>query len=396
MDETVFSDYLIFKEEIKMEFKSFVKKALMTVLTLAVCIPVILKVASVNASEGAYVDVQIQFLKDGQEITSAEPGDKVTVKVATTPRYADGTPINLTDEDMFSFQLDIWGAVDKPVSVYLDKQTNYEAEVTLTVCSSEGSFPECMIQSGLAYLNTSVSGNDPVHEMLEFSGSKKLTMTVTPPSGDSVNGGSSSSGDSSSSGGDSGSSGSDSGSSGGSSGSSDSAPAAGGGAVAPAGGGAGGNAGTATVGGVYTATSMNSVAITSPTATVAAAAGLSEADVAAGTNVRSYICDSRNREMKDALKAVADANGRRIVAYIDVDLYTITKAGVVTNIRNTIAPVTITFGLPGSLANAGHTYSVLCMNPDGTPVIFEDIDANNATVTINATAFGTYAIMINQ
>jgi len=49
MDETVFSDYLICKEEIKMDFKSFIKKALMTVLTLAVCIPVIMKVASVKA-----------------------------------------------------------------------------------------------------------------------------------------------------------------------------------------------------------------------------------------------------------------------------------------------------------------------------------------------------------
>ena len=36
MDETVLSDYLIGKEEIKMELKSFIKKVLMTVLTLAV------------------------------------------------------------------------------------------------------------------------------------------------------------------------------------------------------------------------------------------------------------------------------------------------------------------------------------------------------------------------
>ena len=149
------------------------------------------------------------------------------------------------------------------------------------------------------------------------------------------------------------------------------------------------------VGGVYTAKSVNGVAVTSPVANVAAAAGLNETDVANGTNVRFYVCDSRNKEAKTALKDVADASGRRIIAYIDADLYTITKDGVVSNIRMATSPVTMVFGLPGSLIDQGHTYSVICLAPDGTAVVFDDVDTNNATVTINANVFGTYAIAIN-
>lgn len=387
MDETVFSDYLICKEEIKMDFKSFIKKALMTVLTLAVCIPVIMKVASVKASGEPYVEVKVQFLNaDGQEITNASPGDQVTINVTATPKYADGTPVEAEKIDVLSFQADVYGFNEHP----LLNQDN--SRVTVTVPNPAYVNPKVTVAdvgqgSGCVIILGSTVSDGMVEEPVEaeFRGDMAKELIVSPLSdsgcedpGPGEDSGPSSGGSSSSSG------------------SSDSAPAAGGGgAAAPAAGGAAGNAGPSTVGGVYAATSMNSVAVTSPVATVAAAAGLSEADVAAGTNVRTYICDSRNREMKDALKAVADTSGRSIVAYLNIDLYTITKDGVVTNVRNTVAPVTMTFGLPGSLANAGHSYSILCLNPDGTPVLFEDVDTNNATITINATAFGTYAVVVN-
>ncbi len=384
-----------------MDFKSFIKKALMTVLTLAVCIPVIMKVASVKAS-GATVDVAIQFFDAaGNEIANVNEGDTVTLKVTLTPKYSDGTPVDF--RNIASLGATIYtNGFNEDVNIQLDSQASYTTTLTAAACYNAEYYPSCEVMNGMAYYDVnSVSGNDPDYELnnpdyrpsneiIEFSGKKSLTMPISEmPDCPSDN----PSGDDPGSGEDSGPSSGGSNSSGGSS---DSAPAAGGGgAAAPAAGGAAGNAGPSTVGGVYTATSMNSVAVTSPVATVAAAAGLSEADVAAGTNVRTYICDSRNREMKDALKAVADTSGRSIVAYLNIDLYTITKDGVVTNVRNTVAPVTMTFGLPGSLANAGHSYSILCLNPDGTPVLFEDVDTNNATITINATAFGTYAVVVN-
>lgn len=375
-----------------MDFKSFIKKALMTALTLAVCIPVIMKVASANASEGPRVDLSIRFLDaSGNEITSVNPGDQVTVEVNATPRYSDGSLVNFNNIEIFSMDIMSYNFAEEDINIFLEGSGQFSRTFTV---ASDGRAPGIQVEGEGRYDANSVSGNAPDYDaniyLVPFSDTKYLSI-------ESASGGDCDSG----SGGDSGSSSGDSGSSGGGSsssgGSSDSAPAAGGGgAAAPAGnGGAAGNAGASTVGGVYTATSMNNVAVTSPAAAVAAAAGLSEADVAAGTNVRTYICDSRNREMKDALKAVAETSGRSIVAYLNVDLYTITKAGVVTNIRNTAAPVTMTFGLPGSLANAGHSYSILCLNPDGTPVLFEDIDTNNATITINATAFGTYAVVIN-
>ncbi len=388
MDETVFSGYLIGKEEIKMELKSFIKKALMTVLTLAVCIPVILKVASANASEGARVDVSIRFLDtSGNEITSAKPGDQVTVEVKMTPRYSDGTPVNFDNIESFGWYFMSLNFVEEDMDILIEGSGQFSRTFTV---ASDGTEPGIQVYGESFYDINSVSGNTPDYEenmyMVPIDGIKFLSVESASggDSNDDSNGDCNSdpSGDPDSS-----------------NGSSNPAPAAGGGgggAAAPAGnGGAAGNAGASTVGGIYTATSMNNVAVTSPLATVAAAAGLSEADVAAGANVRTYICDSRDREMKDALKAVAETGGRSVVAYLNVDLYTITKAGVITNVRNTAAPVTITFGLPGSLANAGHSYSILCLNPDGTPALFEDIDTNNATITINATAFGTYAVVIN-
>lgn len=390
MDETVFSGYLIGKEEIKMELKSFIKKALMTVLTLAVCIPVILKVASANASEGARVDVSIRFLDtSGNEITSAKPGDQVTVEVKMTPRYPDGTPVNFDNIERFEWDFMSFNFAEEDMDILIEGSGQFSR--TFTVASDGTESPPTIQVFGQGFYDiNSVSGNTPDYEadiyMVPIDDANFLSVESASggDSNDDSNGDCNSdpSGDPDSS-----------------NGSSNPAPATGGGgggAAAPAGnGGAAGNAGASTVGGIYTATSMNNVAVTSPLATVAAAAGLSEADVAAGANVRTYICDSRDREMKDALKAVAETGGRSVVAYLNVDLYTITKAGVITNVRNTAAPVTITFGLPGSLANAGHSYSILCLNPDGTPALFEDIDTNNATITINATAFGTYAVVIN-
>lgn len=368
-----------------MDFKSFVKKALLTALTLAVCIPVVLMVMNANAATEPSVDVKIEFLDSENStvvLSEAHPGDRVMIRVTVVPKTKDGdSPQEYSVDGIPNAQ----GFVESDIQ--FDKNgdgTVYFAEATVP---EQGGFPYCSFQ----LTSATVSGQmvSPPSEMP--SASLRIPEFAGSSTGDS-SGDSSSGGDSSSSSGDSGSSGDASASAG----SSDSAPAAGGGAAAPAvSGGAGGNAGASTVSGVYTATSVNSVAITTPVASVATAAGLSEADIAAGTNVRTYVCDSRDREMKDALKTVAEASGRRVMAYISVDLYTITKAGVVTNVRNTAAPVAMTFGLPGSLANAGHAYSVMCMNPDGTTAIFEDVDTNNATITINATAFGTYAIVIN-
>lgn len=155
----------------------------------------------------------------------------------------------------------------------------------------------------------------------------------------------------------------------------------------------GGKSVKSTVGGIFMATAVNGVAVTSPVASVNAAIGLSQADVDAGTNARFYICNSSNKEMKAALQSAAAATGKTVGAYINVDLYTITKKGTVTAIRNTAEPITMTFGLPGRIANAGNSVSVICIDQDGKPVVMEDTDTDPKTLTINTNVFGVYAIV---
>lgn len=155
----------------------------------------------------------------------------------------------------------------------------------------------------------------------------------------------------------------------------------------------GGKSVKSTVGGIFMATAVNGVAVTSPIASVNAAIGLSQADVDAGTNARFYICNSSNKEMKAALQSAAAATGKTVGAYINVDLYTITKKGTVTAIRNTEEPITMTFGLPGRIANAGNSVSVICIDQNGKSVVMEDTDTDPKTLTINTNVFGVYAIV---
>lgn len=155
----------------------------------------------------------------------------------------------------------------------------------------------------------------------------------------------------------------------------------------------GGKSVKSTVGGIFMATAVNGVAVTSPVASVNAAIGLSQADVDAGTNARFYICNSSNKEMKAALQSAAAATGKTVGAYINVDLYTITKKGTVTAIRNTEEPITMTFGLPGRIANAGNSVSVICIDQNGKSVVMEDTDTDPKTLTINTNVFGVYAIV---
>lgn len=155
----------------------------------------------------------------------------------------------------------------------------------------------------------------------------------------------------------------------------------------------GGKSVKSTVGGIFIATAVNGVAVTSPVASVNAAIGLTQADVDAGTNARFFICNSANKEMKAALQSAAAAAGKTVGAYLNVDLYTITKKGTVTAIRNTAEPITMTFGLPGRIANAGSSVSVICIDKDGKSVVMEDTDTDPKTLTVNTNVFGVYAIV---
>ncbi len=148
-----------------------------------------------------------------------------------------------------------------------------------------------------------------------------------------------------------------------------------------------------TVGGIFTATSVTGTAITTPKDVLASAVGLSDAEIKAGTNVRSYICDNRDKASKAALQSAAETAGKTVAGYVNMDLYSITKRGVVTKITSSSEPVTITFALPGRLMNANHSYSILAIDKDGKTVIMNDVDTDSKTLTINTKVFGAYSIV---
>ena len=104
----------------------------MTVLTLAVCIPVIMKVASANASEGATVDVAIQFFDAaGNPVTNVSAGDQVTIKVTLTPKNEEGTPVGLESIDMFSADIYIDG-FEGVSNISLENQWNIQERLQLS------------------------------------------------------------------------------------------------------------------------------------------------------------------------------------------------------------------------------------------------------------------------
>lgn len=357
-----------------MNVKSFLKKTLAAALALALCVPVVMNVMKVRAA-GEELDVYVSFYKPGEVhdeyVENASAGEELKVTVLAQA-VSGGSP---ADGDIQITMVSHTWSGNETVITDLTQKNNGYFEGTIKV-------PDA------------VTGDLSLDVAFDWSVDGVSKERVTKSGSLEVIGGG---GSSSSSGGESSSSSEETVSGNVPSSSSSSAPAS---EPAPAEAPAnsvnvGGRVVESTVGGVYTAKSVNGVAIAAPIADVAAAAGLSEADIANGTNVRFYVCDSRKREVKDALKGVADASGRRVVAYIDADMYTITKAGVVTNIRTTTAPVAMIFGLQGSLINEGHTYSVIALAPDGNAVVFNDMDTNNATITINANVFGTYAISIN-
>ena len=101
---------------------------------------------------------------------------------------------------------------------------------------------------------------------------------------------------------------------------------------------------TSSIGGIHTATAVSATVVSTPKANLASAIGLSEADLQAGTNIRSYICDNRDKASKAALQSAAEAAGKTVAGYVNMDLYTITKKGVVSKVTASTEPVTIKIG----------------------------------------------------
>ncbi len=150
---------------------------------------------------------------------------------------------------------------------------------------------------------------------------------------------------------------------------------------------------TSSIGGIHTATAVSATVVSTPKANLASAIGLSEADLQAGTNIRSYICDNRDKASKAALQSAAEAAGKTVAGYVNMDLYTITKKGVVSKVTASTEPVTVTFALPARLAKTNANFSVLAIGADGKAVIMDDVDTDSKTLTFNTKVFGAFTIV---
>ena len=76
-----------------------------------------------------------------------------------------------------------------------------------------------------------------------------------------------------------------------------------------------------------------------------------------------------------------------------MDLYTITKKGVVTKVTSSTEPVSITFALPARLAKTNNSFSIIAIDQDGKAVVMDDVDTDPKTITINTKVFGAYSIV---
>lgn len=146
---------------------------------------------------------------------------------------------------------------------------------------------------------------------------------------------------------------------------------------------------TSSVGGIYIAEGVNGTAIVTPKENISSAIGLTNTE----TNVGFYVCDNYKYAENEPLRNAIASSSKSLVSYLNVDMYTITKQGLVSVVRSTPTPVTIMFGIPSSFQNEGRNFSVICIDENGQIVEFEDMDSDNKTITINATAFGKYAVV---
>ena len=69
------------------------------------------------------------------------------------------------------------------------------------------------------------------------------------------------------------------------------------------------------------------------------------------------------------------------------------EASILYHKQNLIKYISLLFGIPKYVIDADRTYSVLCVQPDGSYIELKDMDNDSGTITIDTTAFGKYVIV---
>ena len=146
-----------------------------------------------------------------------------------------------------------------------------------------------------------------------------------------------------------------------------------------------------TVNGIFYASSVNGFAFMTPAATIGAAYGL--------TGNEKLFASVWNMDQKKSTAAMASFNaaaailGGQIGPCLDINLGKL-SSGKFTSLSSDGADVTIGMGIPKSFLTAGATYKVICVRAGGAVTVLDDLDTDDATVTVNIKGgLGAYALV---
>lgn len=144
--------------------------------------------------------------------------------------------------------------------------------------------------------------------------------------------------------------------------------------------------------GIYQAGTVAGVVIMGTEKEIVAQVGLTEQEINNGVLVKYYICDTLQKNIKEALRKQAVADGYRVGTIINIDLYRLCR-GKVDAIRNIQGNLEVKIGVPSYLYKAGRQFSLMAIDRNGKVIILEDLDEDDKTITFKANYFGSYAII---
>ena len=146
-----------------------------------------------------------------------------------------------------------------------------------------------------------------------------------------------------------------------------------------------------TVAGVYLATNVAGSVVSTPTADISAAYGLTGAEKA---YVKFMNMDAKKSNLAyECLKLGAASVGGQIGPMVNIELGKM-LAGKFSLLTEGLSPVTMSVGIPANFFEAGKKYAMVRVRSGGIIKILEDIDSNPNTVTFNTSGgAGAYAII---
>ena len=149
---------------------------------------------------------------------------------------------------------------------------------------------------------------------------------------------------------------------------------------------------TTTVKGAYMSKTVPGTVVMTAADTIAANYGLEAGEQ---PYVRIYdINEDNSPAALTSINAAADAIGGTVVATVNVELGKL-GGGKFALLAQGGAPITMVFGIPRNMVNAGYTYAMICVRPGGAVEILPDQDLDPNTVTFATTGgLGAYALVM--